>query len=157
MKFRLDVKSAKSSEVIEVLKKLYCTAGYIREGRLADYSRALMDLLLQLCELSSDSVSNKGRIIKDMFAERVSDTSLTSELKCLNVESPIWEFHEVQECAQQRTEDVPQQSKPVQQDSTCVAAASRSNETLLQTVEDQSKKIAELGNLVEDLRSYNTR
>ena len=166
LKLHLDLSKAKTSEILTQLKEIFGPKDTVVQlqqqffGRnksssesLEDYAFVLMNIAANLQKLNHREFSNIEEVLKQKFAEGVSDISLKRELRRLNTECKGLKFWELRDRAKSwvvcDVADTSQESvklsgsSAVAQSSIAIGAGDVTNK-LIQLLEKHDKAIDDL-------------
>ena len=179
VRFRLQLDKCSAEEVLQVLSDLYTPTDSLVKlqqqfyGRnqmagesLQDYALALMEKLTQIVEKQPTLSKSREEMIKEKFAEGVSDVYLKRELRRVNVERASLKFWELRQLAVS-WQDVPNASESedsrattLTQESSAVQPVSVESTKFTdmhQLLERQQKQIEGLLNEMKDLKDQQSK
>lgn len=169
IKFRCIVEKSSLAEVVTILKDLHQSTDTLlqlqqrfyslnqKDGQsLEEYATDLTTLINRIVDKQSSLSSTKENIIKEKFAEGVSDVQLKRELKRLNEERSTLKFWELRKHAfEWKKED--DHSKSSTDNSHQATSEGIKCGEYSEIITKQQKQIEELTGLVKELKSINDK
>ena len=127
-----------------------------QEGETTEqYAYALTDLIVKMIHVGVKQAYTTDQILKERFADGVSDLSLRRELSRLNIEAPGLKFHELRKRAL-LWEDSDRKDDKDKDDKVKASSEEMKAPNMLQLFKDQQKQLEQMQKLVQSMVSGST-